>query len=281
MKSAIERQPFTHRGLIARWGLSLVAVAAFATLSACTSTKSQTVASVSNAPVAELAPVDPKRRAQIRLELAAEYFQAGRFKVATEEVGQALAADPNYADAYGLLGLILMQQRDFPKADAALRKALDLKPNDGNLIHNYAWMLCQQKHFAEADQWFDKAIAQPGYEERSKSLMAKGLCYQQAGNLERAKQALLAAYEMDLNNPMIAYNLANVSWLSGDAKKAQFYIRRLNRTQSANAETLWLGIKIERAMRDDIAMRQLVQQLRERYPDSRQWHAYERSAFDE
>ena len=48
-----------------------------------------------------------------------------------------------------------------------------------------------------------------------------------------------------------------------------------------NAESLWLGIKIERALRDDVAMRQLVSQLRERYPDSRQWLAYERGAFDE
>ena len=281
MTLATAHRPNTHQRPWVRWGLPLVAVAAVSVLSACTSTKTQSVASVSEASVVEPTKVDPKRRAQIRLELAAEYFQAGRYNVATEEVGQALAADPNSADAYGLLGLILMQQRDFPKADAALRKAMSLKPEDGNLIHNYAWMLCQQKQYAQADQWFDKAVAQPGYQERSKTLMAKGLCYQDAGKMEQAKQTLQTAYEIDINNPVIAYNLSNVAWLSGDAKRAQFYIRRLNRTQGANAESLWLGIKIERALRDDLAMKPLVQQLRERYPNSRQWLAYERVSFNE
>lgn len=37
---------------------------------------------------------DANRRAQIRLELAANYFQAGRLDVAMDEVGQALAAKP-------------------------------------------------------------------------------------------------------------------------------------------------------------------------------------------
>lgn len=259
-----------------------MAVAGLAALSGCSVNKAQTVVpAAADTAVLGAPQADARRRAKIRLELAAEYFQAGRMNVAMDEVGQSLAADPNYADAYGLLGLILLQNRDYEKADVALRKAMGLSPQDGNLIHNYAWMLCQQRHFAEADQWFDKAMAQPGYTERSKTLLAKGLCHQQAGHLDQAQKVLLTAYEMDLNNPAIAYNLANVTWLAGDARKAQFYIRRLNRTRGMNAESLWLGIKIERALRDDVAMRQLVSQLRERYPDSRQWLAYERGAFDE
>lgn len=46
------------------------------------------------------------RRARIRLELASNYFEAGQTAVALDEVKQALATDPDYADAHNLRGLI-------------------------------------------------------------------------------------------------------------------------------------------------------------------------------
>nr|WP_249334573.1 type IV pilus biogenesis/stability protein PilW [Comamonas sp. PE63] len=269
--------------MLARWGVP-VAVAA---LVGCTSTTTTTTSSTS-VPQASVVSTgatqvaDANRRAQIRLELAANYFQAGRLDVAMDEVGQALAAKPDYADAYGLLGLILMQNQDWTQAEVAMRKAVDLNPRDGNQIHNYGWMQCQQKHFDVAQQWFDRALQAPGYREQPKTLLAKGMCYQQAGQLEQAYQNMFRAYEMDVGNAATGYNLANVLWLKGDLKKAQFYIRRLNNNSNqASAESLWLGIKIDRALHDDIGVRQQADQLRERFPQSRQWLAYERGAFNE
>lgn len=279
MKAVVIRPRWNHWGYLARVGIPVVAAA----LVGCTTSQVNSVVPQSNSsPSISSTPVaDSHRRAQIRLELAANYFQAGRLDVATEEVGQALAANPNYADAYGLLGLILMQNRDWAKADVAMRKAIDLNPQDGNQIHNYGWLLCQQKNFEAAQQWFDKALQQPAYREQAKTLLAKGMCYQQAGQLDQAYQAMFKAYEMDIGNPSTAYNLANLLWEKGDSQKAQFYIRRLNNTQQASAESLWLGIKIDRSLREDIGVRQLADQLQRRFPLSRQWLAYERGAFNE
>jgi type IV pilus assembly protein PilF len=55
----------------------------------------------------------------------------------------------------------------------------------------------------------------------------------------------------------------------------------LNNSELANAESLWLGIKIEKASNDSVAMRQLADQLRRRFPDSREFAAFQRGAFDE
>lgn len=281
MRAVAQRLVEQHWGRWARWGVP-VAVAA---LVGCTSTTTTSSTSVPQAAVVGTAAnqvADASRRAQIRLELAANYFQAGRLEVAMDEVGQALAAKPDYADAYGLLGLILMQNRDWTQAEIAMRKAVDLNPRDGNQIHNYGWMQCQQKHFDLAQQWFDRALQAPGYREQPKTLLAKGMCYQQQGQLDAAYQNMFRAYEMDVSNPAAGYNLANVLWLKGDLKKAQFYIRRLNNNSNqASAESLWLGIKVDKALHDDIGVRQQADQLRERFPQSRQWLAYERGAFNE
>jgi len=224
---------------------------------------------------------DARRRARIRLELAVGYFEAGKVAVALDEVKQALAADPSFADAYNLRGLIYMQLNELPAAEESFLKALSQRSGDPNVQHNLAWLLCQQQRYAEADQRFAQALAHPAYMARSKTLMTQGLCQARAGQAAQAEQTLLRAYEIDAGNPMVGYNLADLFFRKGEFTRAQFYIRRINNNDFANAESLWLGIKVERALGETVAMRQLADQLRKRYPQSREAAALDRAAFNE
>lgn len=222
-----------------------------------------------------------RRRARIRMELAGSYFQLGKTEIALDEIKQSLATDPNYAEAHQLRGLIYMQLGDAALAEDGFRRALALAPRDGNVMHNYGWLLCQNRRYAQADQLFNDALAQPRYQAAAKTWMAKGLCLESAGQHKAAEQALFKAYEMDAGNPVVAYNLANVLYVQGEMTRAQFYIRRLNNSEQANAESLWLGIRIERAQGDQVAMQQLAGPLGRRFPESREWLAYQRGAFNE
>jgi type IV pilus assembly protein PilF len=224
---------------------------------------------------------ESRRRARIRLELASNYFEMGQTTVALDEVKQALAADPGYADAFNLRGLIFMRMNDFAQAEDSFRRALALRGGDPNLMHNYGWLMCQQQKYAEADHQFERAIANPAYTARAKTLMARGLCQSGAGKFAEAEQSLLKAYELDAGNPVVGYHLASLLLRRNELTRAQFYIRRLNNSELSNSESLWLGIKIERAVGDSVAMRQLADQLRKRFPDSKELGAYERGAFNE
>ena len=221
------------------------------------------------------------RRARIRLELAANYFERGQTTVALDEVKQALATDASYADAYNLRGLIYMRLNDFGPAEESFRRAAALRPGDPDVAHNHGWLLCQQKKFAEADQQFQRALAMPSYTGRGKTYMAQGLCLEAAGKPTEAEQSLLKSYELNPGNPVVGYHLAALALHRSDLQHAQFYIRRLNNSELANAESLWLGIKIEKALGNQVAMRQLADQLRKRFPDSHELAAFERGAFNE
>lgn len=224
---------------------------------------------------------EARRRARIRLELASNYFESGQAVIALDEIKQALTIDPSYTDAYNLLGLIYMRLNEYPQAQDNFRKALGLRPLDANILHNYAWLLCLQKKYLEADQEFLQVLENYTYTARSKTLMAQGLCQARAGNDAIAERTLLRSYELDAGNPVVAYNLAVLLFRRGDFIKSQFYIRRLNNSEMSNAETLWLGIKVERSLESAIAMRQLAEQLRKRFPDSREQSLYEKGSFDE
>lgn len=221
------------------------------------------------------------RRARIRLELASNYFEAGQTSVALDEVRQSLAIDANNADAYNLSGLIYLQLNDHIQAESSFRRALALRPQDASIMHNHAWLLCQQKRYVEAEKQFEGVLSNPAYAARSKTLMAQGLCQERAGQSSRAEATLLKAYELDPRNPIIAYNLSSLLSQRGENQRAQFYIRRLNNSEWANAESLWLGIKIERALGDSVALQQLASQLSKRFPESREQSWYEQGAFNE
>lgn len=222
-----------------------------------------------------------RRRARIRLELAVNYFESGKVAVALDEVKQALVNDPTYADAYNLRGLIYMRLNDLGQAEESFRRALGIRSSDSNVLHNYALLLCQQQKYTEADKYFVQALGNPMYTARNKTLMAQGLCQARAGQNEQAEQTLLRAYELDAGNPVVGYNLADLLMRRGELKRAQFYIRRINNSDLANAESLWLGIRIERSLGDAVTTRQLADQLRKRFPESRELSAFDRGAFNE
>jgi len=222
-----------------------------------------------------------RRRARLRLELAIGYFEAGQTTVALDEIKQSLSADPTFADAFNLRGLVYMRLDDAGLAEDSFRRAIALNPREPNTLHNYGWLLCQQSRYGDAAQQFSAALAVPAYTERAKTLMTQGLCQMRAGQPVEAERSLLQAYEIDAGNPMIGFNLASLLAQRQDWQRAQFYVRRVNNSPSANAETLWLGVKIERRLGSREAMAQLGGQLQRRFPQSREAIAYERGNFDD
>ena len=224
---------------------------------------------------------DARRRARIRLELAVGYFEQGQTTIALDELKQSIAADPTFGEAYNLRGLIYMRLNDFRFAEESFKKALSIDPQNANVVHNLGWLFCQQARYPESLALFSQALANPQYGERAKTLMAQGLCQIGAGRPADAELSLLKSYEFDAGNPVTAYNLAILLFQRGDYVRAQFYVRRLNNSELANVESLWLGIKVERRMNNRDAMLQLATQLQKRFPQSRQSASYERSAFDE
>ncbi len=222
-----------------------------------------------------------RKRAKIRLELATGYYNNGQTTVALDELKQSINADGSLFEAHNLRGLIYMRLNDFPLAEESFRRALQLNPQAASVQHNYGWLLCQNGRMQDSYAQFQGAIANPNYADKSKSWMAMGVCQVKAGARNEAIQSLTRANELDPANPVAGYNLALLLMQRGDLQKAQFQIRRINNSDYANAESLWLGIKIEQLMGNKDAVTQLGAQLRKRFGQSKEAGLLERGAFDE
>ena len=224
---------------------------------------------------------ETRKRARLRLELAVAYFDKGQTTDALDHLKQSIAADPNLFEAYNLRGLIYMRLNDVPLAEESFRRALAINPKSASVQHNYGWLLCQQARLPEAVQLFGSALANPNYGDRAKTWMTQGLCQQKYAQHADAEASFLRSYELDAGNPITAYNLSLLLYQRADFVRAQFYVRRLNNSELANAESLWLGIKVERRLDNREATLQLGAQLKKRFPQSREYLALERGAFNE
>lgn len=224
---------------------------------------------------------DVRRRARLRLELASGYFEQGQTNVALDEIKQSLVTDPTFVDAHNLRGLVYMRLNKMPLAEDSFRRALALNPRDADVAHNYGWLLCQQARYDESFKMFAQAAGNPTYPGKAKTMMTQGVCQVRAGQKAEAEKSLMQAYELDAGNPVTGYNLASLLYERNELSRAQFYIRRLNNSELANAETLWLGIKTERKMNNRETALQLGEQLKKRFAQSPQAASYDRGAFNE
>jgi len=222
------------------------------------------------------------RRARLRMELASGYFSQGQMTTALDEVKLALLADPAMSEAYNLRGLIYANLGDDRLAEESFRRALALNARDVDAMQNFGYYLCQKKRYPEANAMFDQLLAQPQYREVPRTLLTKGVCQAFAGQLADSEASLSRAFELDPSNPAISVNLAEVLYRRGEYERARFYIRRINAVPAlTGAQTLWLAARIEQRLGNRNGAQELGEQLRRRFPDSRESSAFERGRFDE
>ncbi|AXA89870.1 type IV pilus biogenesis/stability protein PilW [Massilia sp. YMA4] len=225
-----------------------------------------------------------QKRAQIRMQLAVGYYEQGQLPVALDEIKKAVAADPEYADAWGMRALIYMAMGETTLADDNFRRALQLAPGNPDIANNYGSFLCQNGRVKESFKYFDTALASRQYASPEKALNNAGNCALKAREFDTAEKYLLQALQLTPDQPSTNASLARVYYERRDYVRANFFITRLGkvaRADSLPADVLWLAIRVQHKMGDTGAEQGWVTQLRRHHAASPEYAAYQRGAFDE
>jgi type IV pilus assembly protein PilF len=223
---------------------------------------------------------DLTRRAAIRTELAANYFQQGNYQVAIAEAEEAIRVLPSYAPAFGMLGLIYMQLKEVDKADGHFQRASTLAPNDSEISVNRGWFLCQTGRERESIDFFLRATRDPLYRTPATPYQNAGVCSLRLSKDGDAEDYFKKALAIDGNNVVSLFNLSEVYLRRKDLTRAKAYSDQLLESYAPTSQTLWLAIRIAKRAGDNDNLNNLVTQLRRRFQDSAEWQLFLQNRYE-
>lgn len=217
---------------------------------------------------------DARTRADLRTQLGAGYYELRNFRVALEELQEALRIDPTFVPAHNVLALVYMELREDGLAQQSFERALQLSPQDSETNNNYGWFLCQRKRYDEAMKHFMIAVKNPLYQTPEKAFINAGVCSRERGDIAGAIQHLQRALALQPGNGTAHYQLAEIAFARGQVREARDHMNEIVKSGAPfNAEALWLALRIERMLGNTEAEASYGVQLRRNFPKSRETQA--------
>ncbi len=240
------------------WILALAVV-----LSACAQPPLATDATGSGAADSEM-----RQRARAFTDLAGAYFTRGQYKVALDELRKAVQADPRFSTAYNIYGLVYMELGEDKLAEEYFRRAIELDRSDSEAHNNYGWFLCTRSRYDEGLEHFTAALKNPLYAAPEQAMANAGLCAEMKGDIQQAEASLTRALKLQPDNAQALIKLAGLNFRQNKLAEAQRLLARYLELNAPTAESLWLGVRLERKLGDRAQEATYGSQLRRRFPDS-------------
>jgi tetratricopeptide (TPR) repeat protein len=170
---------------------------------------------------------------------------------ATGDKDKSASTSINYVYYY-YRGICEERSKQWPKAEADMRKALELKPEDPHVLNylGYSW-IDQGTNLDEAMKMIKRAVEQrpdDGY-----IVDSLGWAYYRIGNYEDAVKNLERAVELRAEDPTINDHLGDAYWRVGRTLEAKFQWAHARDLKPEAEDLPKIEAKIENGLPDDPA----------------------------
>jgi len=211
---------------------------------------------------------ESRQRASAFTDLAGAYFSRAQYKIALDELRKAITADSRFGPAYNIYGLIYMELAEDKLAEENFRRAIELDRSDSEARNNFGWFLCSRGRYDEGLEQFSAALRNPLYARPEQAMANAGLCAEKKGDLALAEANLVKSLKLQPDNPNTILKLAGLHFRQGRLVETQRLLGRHAELAPPSAESLWLGVRLERKLGDRTQEAAYGLQLRKRFPDS-------------
>jgi len=211
---------------------------------------------------------DSATSAELYREMGIRYLELGQIQTALERLQRAEELAPRNSKIQDALGVLYEKINLLDKASEHYQRALAFAPDEPSSLNNYGQFLCRNNRFDEGLTQLQKAATLPLNERRWFALANMGLCEKARGNLAIAEKHLRAALAENPNYAPALLELVRLSVERGQWLSARAFLERYGGQAPQTAETLALGIQIERALGNSDMAEQYRQILMERFPSA-------------
>jgi len=182
--------------------------------------------------------------AEARVESAHRHFEQGRWPEAAAELRAAIDINPHNAAWHYNLGLTLEAMDDFVRAGEALQRAVELEPDDIEILNSLGVNLTRQGMYAESLEVFGRIEkSDPTYEP---SYCNRIITYTEMAQHDKAEMMFYLARQVKDECSLCYYNMGNSFYARHEYDRAIYCWKqtiRLDRNhRHANAriaEALW------------------------------------------
>ncbi|MEE8387989.1 MAG: type IV pilus biogenesis/stability protein PilW [Acidiferrobacterales bacterium] len=202
------------------------------------------------------------------VRLATIYMQRNQLNYAKEKADRALQADPNSSQANNMMALLKWRLQQYEEADKYFRVAVRLQSSNSSALNNYGAFLCDRGKIDQSLRYFDRAVQNPLYKNRSQALTNAGRCLIKKPDAEKAKTYFRRALKFNRNESEALLQLAKLSYQSDRMLTARAFMQRYLGTGRKTAESLYLALRIERAMGNKQAAIRYARKLQQEFPAS-------------
>ena len=191
---------------------------------------------------------DPIEAAKTRISLGLTYLQNGNYSQAKFNLDKALQFAPRLADAHYSMAYYYQQVGEFKLADASYQEAMDRAPKNPDIANSYGAFLCAQGQYEKAKSFFLKAVNAANYISTAETYENLALCSQSQGQIDDAVEYLQTALNHQPGRAKSLLLLAQLQMEQQNWQEAKSNLRRYEKMARVSPETLWLSIKIEKAL---------------------------------
>jgi len=209
-----------------------------------------------------------KASAKAYADLGLGYLRQGNRKLAIENLEKAVKIDPDNTIGQHTLALAYQQYGRPAWAEKHYKLALELDEKNGLIQNNYGAFLCNQKKIEDAEKHFLLALEDIKYETPARALENAGLCAMGKPDKGDAEVYFRRALQIDPLLPITLLQMAKISLLNKKYLTVRAYIQRYAEVAKHTSESLWIAIRAERELKDNISERKYTFRLQQSFPDS-------------
>ncbi|MEW8317255.1 MAG: type IV pilus biogenesis/stability protein PilW [Candidatus Thiodiazotropha sp.] len=206
--------------------------------------------------------------AKIYVEMGMAYMRDGQSAIALQKLKKALEVDEKSAEANNVIAILYEQLGETTRAGKHFDRAVELDGRDPYIRNARGSYNCRLARYDAALDDFEQALANPLYPTPWVAMTNAGLCVERAGDDAKAENFYRRALSANATYPIALFQMAEISLQQENDLSARAYLERYHSEVKPTAASLWLGVQIEKRLRDLAKSAEYRIRLLREFPDA-------------
>ena len=218
--------------------------------------------------------IDPQDVVDNLINLGVGYLNQGDYARAKANLRKALDIDSRSPLAHTMFGVLFEMEGEDRLAEEHFKKAIRFDPNFSLARNNYGTFLFAQDRFEEAVEQLIAATQDRFYLKRPHAFENLGVSYLRLGETVKAEEAFVRAVELNFSQSRALLELASIRFDQKNFVESRSLYQRHASVSGQSAPSLWLCVRLARVFdnMDQEASCALV--LKNIFPASNEYHQY-------